>query len=77
MSLGALSCAVPGGDDTTGQVVTAGAPAGDLTGLGATLATGTAGAGRGSAQLGADIDLVLPTTVEPGTYTATLTLTAV
>jgi hypothetical protein len=64
-------------DAVTGQVVNAGPAAGDLTGAGATLAVGSAGAGRGSAQLGADIELVLPTTVEPGTYTATLTLTAV
>ena len=42
-----------------------------------TLASAPAGAGLGTAQLGANLALNVPTTTTPGTYTATLTLTAI
>jgi pimeloyl-ACP methyl ester carboxylesterase len=43
-----------------------------------TLASAPAGAGRGTAQLGAGLDLSLPVHLgEPGTYSALLTLTAI
>lgn len=41
------------------------------------LATGTSGAGTGTASLGADLNLKLPASTPPGTYSATLTLTAI
>ncbi|HWL42288.1 MAG TPA: HtaA domain-containing protein [Ilumatobacter sp.] len=44
---------------------------------GATLASATAGAGRGTAKLGADLQLQVPTDVTPGAYTAVLTLTVI
>lgn len=49
------------------------------TGLGgsATLATAAAGAGRGTARLDADLKLSVPTETTAGTYTGTLTLTAI
>lgn len=48
-------------------------------GLGNSAVLGSApdGAGRGTAQLGADLRLSLPTETAAGTYTATLTLTAI
>ncbi|WP_306205940.1 hypothetical protein [Actinoplanes sp. RD1] len=62
-----------------GQTVTAGAKVAAGTGLesAAPLATATAGGGRGTAQLGAGLELRLPTTTAPGDYAATLTLTAI
>jgi len=42
-----------------------------------TLASTAAGAGLGTAQLGANLTLNVPTTTTAGTYTATLTLTAI
>lgn len=48
--------------------------AGGGLGLAQTLATGT---GLGTAHLGAALDLDVPTTTLPGTYSATLTLTAI
>ncbi|MDX6257959.1 MAG: hypothetical protein QOJ11_4293 [Frankiales bacterium] len=42
-----------------------------------TLASAAAGAGTGTAHLGADLALNVPTTVVAGTYDATLTLTAI
>jgi surface-anchored protein len=49
------------------------------TGLGdsAVLATAPAGAGRGTARLDAALRLSVPTDTAPGTYTGTLTLTAI
>ncbi|TDB92862.1 hypothetical protein E1091_12490 [Micromonospora fluostatini] len=68
----------------TGQGVTAGpavAPyvvgAGGGLGNSAVLGTAPDGAGRGTAKLGAGLRLSLPTETTPGTYTATLTLTAI
>ena len=42
-----------------------------------TLASTAAGAGLGTAHLGANLELNVPTTTTAGTYTATLTLTAI
>ncbi|MDP9814761.1 WxL domain-containing protein [Spirilliplanes yamanashiensis] len=63
----------------TGQTVAAGGavPAGTGLKAAAPLATAAAGKGRGTATLGADLQLRLPTTTLPGSYTATLTLTAI
>jgi hypothetical protein len=62
-----------------GQSVTPGAAiaAGTANGLTSSGVLGSAavGASRGTAVLGADLELEVPTTVAPGTYTATLTLT--
>ncbi|MCW2527654.1 MAG: Htaa protein [Pseudonocardiales bacterium] len=60
---------------TTGGAIAANGGAG-LT-AGALLASAPAGAGRGTAVLGATINLVIPTETAPGTYSATLTLTAI
>lgn len=60
----------------TGQVVTPGAVASGLT-AGKTIASALAGQGRGTAKVGAGLELTLPTTTDPGEYVATLTLTAV
>ncbi|MDP9792678.1 surface-anchored protein [Catenuloplanes nepalensis] len=46
-------------------------------GTGALLATAPAGAGRGTARLDAQLRLSVPTETAPGTYTGTLTLTAI
>jgi hypothetical protein len=64
---------------STGQVATPGASVAPGTGLasGRTLATADAGSGRGTAVLGAGLLLDIPTSAEPGTYTAKLTLTAI
>jgi hypothetical protein len=69
-------------DSSTGQSVTPGPVVAPNTGggLGSSqqLASAAAGTGaRGTAHLGATLDLQAPTTTEPGTYTATLTLTAI
>jgi surface-anchored protein len=70
-------------DQTNGQGVAAGpvAPPGFTTGTGiaagAVLAAAPTGTGRGTAQLGADLRLELPTDTPAGQYTATLTLTAI
>lgn len=66
-----------------GQGVVAGpaAPPGFTTGNGlaggAVLGSAPAGSGRGTAQLGAVVQLELPTETPPGQFTATLTLTAI
>jgi hypothetical protein len=59
-----------------GQTVTAGEEAAGLE-AGKVLGSALADQGRGTAELGADLSLTLPTTVDPGEYTATLTLTVV
>lgn len=67
----------------SGQGVVAGpvAPPGFTSGNGiaggAVLGSAPAGGGRGTAQLGAQLRLELPTETAAGTYTATLTLTAI
>jgi hypothetical protein len=68
-------------DSATGQNVTPGAvvapgPGGGL-GTARQLATAAAGSARGTARLGATLNLLVPTSTDPGTYTATLTLTAI
>jgi len=62
-----------------GQTVSAGDAVAPGSGLaaGRTLASAPAGAGRGTALLGAGLELHLPTDAAPGTYSAVLTLTAV
>ncbi|MGC0418151.1 alkaline phosphatase family protein [Embleya sp. AB8] len=64
-----------------GQQVTAGQPVAPATDGGVktarTLGQAVAGHGRGTAVLGADLGLNLPTTTAPGTYSATLTVTAI
>ncbi|MFI1581331.1 alkaline phosphatase family protein [Embleya sp. NPDC020630] len=64
-----------------GQQVTAGSPIAPATDGGIkttrTLGSAEAGHGRGTAVLGADLSLNLPTTTAPGTYSATLTVTAI
>ncbi|TCO62424.1 Ig-like domain-containing protein [Actinocrispum wychmicini] len=70
---------------TAGPAVTAGnalapgaaAPAGVGLSSARTLATATALAGNGTAHLGADLALNVPTATVAGTYTAVLTLTAI
>ncbi|MFV0309865.1 MAG: hypothetical protein ACK5OX_19215 [Desertimonas sp.] len=64
---------------SAGQDVTAGEVAEPGAGLGTAraLASTPAGAGRGTAVLGADLTLSIPTDVDPGTYTAQLTLTVI
>jgi surface-anchored protein len=67
----------------SGQGVVAGpvAPPGFTSGNGiaggAVLGSAPAGSGRGTARLGAELRLELPTETGAGTYTATLTLTAI
>ncbi|MFI6823146.1 choice-of-anchor M domain-containing protein [Micromonospora sp. NPDC050187] len=64
----------------SGQGVVAGpeiAPPGGGLGDSAVLGSAPGGAGRGTAQLGAGLRLSLPTDTAAGTYTATLTLTAI
>lgn len=76
----------PGQTIVPGAVVLPAAPAtvvdlaaGDVHGLkvSRTLASAAAGAGTGTAHLGAALTLNVPTTVIAGTYDATLTLTAI
>jgi len=62
-------------DAGSDHVVSPGPAAG--LGSGALLGSALADEGRGTAILGADVDLTLPTTTDPGVYIATLTLTAV
>lgn len=62
----------------TGQTVAAGATVAPGIGIsGATLASALSGQGRGSAVLDAQLNLHAPAAAEPGTYTATLTLTTI
>jgi hypothetical protein len=60
---------------TAGDLVAAGV--GDGLTASSELGSAPAGAGRGTAVLGADLDLVAPTDTPPGVYTATLTLTVI
>jgi hypothetical protein len=76
-------------DESTGQTITLGATVAPAAGVAAsdtgtaglaksqTLATAAPGAGLGTAHLGAALALNAPTTTTPGTYTSTLTLTAI
>ncbi|WP_162624811.1 hypothetical protein [Streptomyces cadmiisoli] len=59
-----------------GTPVAPGIDTGDGLTASATLGSATAGHTKGTGTLGAALDLRVPTTTEPGTYTTTLTLTA-
>ncbi|WP_395244718.1 adenylyl cyclase [Agromyces sp. MMS24-K17] len=65
-----------GGDVEAGDAVQSGFDGGD--GLSAASTLGTAGGGheKGSAKLGADLELKIPVNATDGTYRATLTITA-
>lgn len=60
-----------------GPAAAPGLTAGNGLAGGAVLGSAPAGSGRGTARLGADLKLELPTDTAAGTYTATLTLTAI
>jgi surface-anchored protein len=60
-----------------GTAVAPGFPKGPGLAGGATLATAAPGSGLGTARLGAELRLELPTETRPGTYRAVLTLTAI
>lgn len=66
---------------STGQTVTPGSAVAAGVGNGlkdaSTLGSALAGAGRGTAVLGAGLNLTVPTSTAPGVYTATLTLTVI
>jgi hypothetical protein len=66
----------PGAGATAGAAVASGYPTGTGLSASSTLASATAGHAGGTANLGADLDLRLPVDTEAGTYSATLTLTA-
>jgi len=65
-----------GGDAVAGPAVPSGFEEGDGLSVARTLAEAEAGHARGSSLVGADLDLQLPLDAPEGTYTATLTLTA-
>jgi hypothetical protein len=60
-----------------GTTVAPSFPDGPELSTGATLATAAPGTGLGTARLGAELRLELPTETPPGTYRAVLTLTAI
>lgn len=60
-----------------GGVVAPGFPSGDGLSSARPLASATAGSGTGTAQLGADLELRVPSATRPGVYQATLTFTAI
>lgn len=64
------------GGAVAGAHVPSGFDEGEGLSVSRTLGSADAGHERGSALLGADLELKLPVSVESGTYTATLTLTA-
>jgi len=65
-----------GAGATAGDPVASGIDAGNGLSESAVLAAATAGHAAGSGAVGADLDLRLPITTPAGTYTATLTITA-
>jgi hypothetical protein len=65
----------PANDVTAGSPVTPGSNPGLKQGSG--LANAAAGHGAGQSTLGGGLDLVVPSTTNPGSYSATLTLTAI
>lgn len=73
----AILSAAPGQGVIPGTTVTPGFPDGPGLASGATLATPPPGSGLGTARLGANLRLELPTETPPGTYRAVLTLTAI
>ncbi|WP_157803027.1 glycoside hydrolase domain-containing protein [Compostimonas suwonensis] len=65
-----------GGDAVAGAAVASGFDSGDGLSASSTLGSAARGHARGSATLGARLDLKIPLEVADGTYQATLTLTA-
>ncbi|GAA2247471.1 hypothetical protein GCM10009851_36140 [Herbiconiux moechotypicola] len=65
-----------GGGALAGDAVVSGFESGDGLSAPSTLGHAESGHARGSAKLGADLDLKIPVDVTDGTYRATLTLTA-
>jgi len=65
-----------GGGAIAGAKVKSGFDGGDGLSVSSTLGTAPAGHARGSAKLGAGLDLQIPVDATDGTYTATITLTA-
>jgi hypothetical protein len=65
-----------GGDAVAGAKVVSGFESGDGLSVASTLGNAAAGHAKGSAKLGAGLDLEIPVDVTDGTYQATLTLTA-
>ncbi|MFJ8603226.1 hypothetical protein ACIREM_31840 [Streptomyces shenzhenensis] len=66
----------PGAGAQPGTPVAPGIDGGNGLTTSATLGSATTGHTKGTTTLGATLDLRLPTTTQPGTYTTTLTLTA-
>lgn len=60
-----------------GTTVAPGSSGGSGLSIGATLAIAAPGSGLGTARLGADLRLELPSETPPGTYRGVLTLTAI
>lgn len=67
----------PGGAVVPGDAVAPGLTQGDGLSVPSVLGLAPAGAGRGTSQLGADLRLHVPSDKPAGSYTATLTLTAI
>ncbi|MGI5239213.1 substrate-binding domain-containing protein [Dactylosporangium sp. CA-139066] len=65
----------PAHDVTAGPALPSGTPPGLA--AGSVLATAPAAAGLGTSTLGATIDLKIPSSTQPGLYSATLTITAI
>jgi hypothetical protein len=65
-----------GAGATAGAAVASGIDAGNGLKDSAALASAAVGHAKGTASVGAGLDLRIPVTTDPGTYTATLTLTA-
>ncbi|MGW4729877.1 hypothetical protein ACWEQC_11990 [Streptomyces shenzhenensis] len=70
------SVLTPGAGAQPGTPVASGIDGGNGLTTSAILGSATTGHTKGTTALGAALDLRLPTTTEPGTYTTTLTLTA-
>lgn len=66
-----------GGSVAPGDTVTPGLTQGDGLSVPSVLGRAPAGAGRGTSQLGAALQLQVPSDTPTGSYTATLTLTAI
>lgn len=73
----APSVLTPGAGATAGSSIASGATSGTGLSESRTLGSAVAGHAKGSGKLGADLNLKFPTTVDKGTYRATLTITAV
>ncbi|UFS60906.1 purple acid phosphatase family protein [Subtercola endophyticus] len=66
----------PGAGAVAGAAVASGYDAGDGLSVSRGLGTADQGHARGTAKLGADLDLKIPSAIDKGSYRATLTLTA-